>query len=704
MIAYNPGKGLNDIPILSIIIPVHNVEKYLDDCIQCIVNQSFENFEVILIDDGSTDGSGKICDEWTEKDGRIRVCHQKNAGVSAARNQGLVKALGTTVLFLDADDTILPGMFEDMLHRLSQDESDAVCCGYHIENREVSHDRSPGDKIVSGEDAIKDMLISPLVFTSVWNKIFKKSVLFQNGNYVQFSPNFTIGEDTIWLVQVFHNCKKVSYISGIYYRYIIHSGGAVSALGQRIDESALSEIPAYDSVRTLCTAISPQCYNVACWRYNSLLISKLFVSDSVGNTYISDVLLKKLHAGMIDFKVKTTRDLKLWIKTMAVFIFKKLHTPKSFILWAENGFKFRKRKLCTAYIFTIYDVGNYGNRLQNYAVQTILGKFGITSTSVSTQKRLCQGKLKAKHFIHRLTRYHLTHNTKFWRNLYSRRLSFLAFEDKHVRTKHIRSLNEIKDADYYAVGSDQVWNPTWYTEGDLKKDMFFLTFAKPEQKVCFSPSFGVSSLPTEWTSWYKEYLSSFPFLSAREADGVKLIKELTGKDAELTLDPTLMLSKAEWESIATQPRRINCDKKYILTYFLGELPDERKVKITTYAQELDASVYAMSDESQPELYSQGPAEFLYLISKAELILTDSFHACVFSFILQRPFLVFDRKGENDYMFSRIETFLKTFRLERKYEKSGIANTLTECDYTEGYAVLAEEQKKTFEFLRKSLRL
>ena len=118
-------------PEISVIVPVYNVEKYLVQCIESIKMQTFENWELILVDDGSQDNSGMICDEYAQKDNRIKVVHQKNRGVSTARNSGVKFATGKYISFVDSDDYIVPNFFEIMLEKLIAYKADMVRCGFY---------------------------------------------------------------------------------------------------------------------------------------------------------------------------------------------------------------------------------------------------------------------------------------------------------------------------------------------------------------------------------------------------------------------------------------------------------------------------------------------------------------------------------------------------------------------------------------------
>lgn len=365
-----------------------------------------------------------------------------------------------------------------------------------------------------------------------------------------------------------------------------------------------------------------------------------------------------------------------------------------------------KRKPVRATIVTIYDPSpNCGNRLQNYAVQTVLNDLGCSVDTLSFEKPMMSGMEKAKALAQKLSGYRLPGDASYWRLLPARIRAFESFNRRCIATQTIRSVSQIKPADYYVLGSDQVWNAAWYNVkgNELRKELFLLTFAKPEQKVCFAPSFGIEKLPAEWEPWFRKYLSDFPRLSVRENAGAAVIKELTGRDAFVMIDPTLMLDRNQWDEIAAKPAGVDTEKPYILTYFLGGRSAEREQTIQDCAARLHAAVYHLADPAQPELYVTGPSEFLYLIAHAELVLTDSFHACVFSFLYGKPFLVYDRQ-QGGGMMSRMETFLKTFGLARKYAGSGLENQLLECDYRAGVRTLAAERTNALHFLRASMQM
>lgn len=366
-----------------------------------------------------------------------------------------------------------------------------------------------------------------------------------------------------------------------------------------------------------------------------------------------------------------------------------------------------KKKIMKAAIITIRDNSpNFGNMLQNYATIFLMEKLSIYSESIIFDyKKKTVIKEHLKRIFHFSTRYLLCNYPDYWRLEAVRKEAFNRFGAKYCHDKFV-SKKMIKDLDYdfYVIGSDQVWNPTWYSTYPLRVEMFLLSFAKPEQRICMAPSFGISELPDEWKDLFKRELRQFPHLSVREPSGAKIIEELTRRKADVVIDPTLMLDKKEWRKIAQMPKKVNCQIDYILTYFLGGKNQEQEELLKKIANVYNLEIYNLWEQDDENLYKVDPANFIYLIDHAKMVMTDSFHACVFSFLFDKPFLVFERGGFEKNMFSRIESLLKMFSLQRKYYNSGIPNNLFECDYTYGKSILEAERKKALVLLKKSMGL
>ena len=157
--------------MISVIVPVYNVEPYLRKCLDSIINQTYRDLEILVVDDGSTDGSGKICDEYVKQDERIQVFHTENKGLSPARNLGLDKATGDWIGFVDSDDWIEPDMYESLLKRAEETGADVVECGYCSDYMTVSIRCIAFQGTASGAEAL-EALIRNEILTQVWNKIW----------------------------------------------------------------------------------------------------------------------------------------------------------------------------------------------------------------------------------------------------------------------------------------------------------------------------------------------------------------------------------------------------------------------------------------------------------------------------------------------------------------------------------------------------
>lgn len=207
--------------LISVIVPVYNSEKYLKKCLNSIISQTYKNLEIILIDDGSTDESGRICDSYKKNDDRIIVFHTKNNGVAAARNQGIRSAKGEYIAFVDSDDYIAENMYELLINRMLKDKSDiAVCSMYRIELNGIKRiqDRLFLDNIVMDRDRFMECFIRK-ESGYLMNKIYKRK-LFQN---VVF-PVGKYFEDLVTMLQLITNSSKISYVDDPLYYYCKNVG------------------------------------------------------------------------------------------------------------------------------------------------------------------------------------------------------------------------------------------------------------------------------------------------------------------------------------------------------------------------------------------------------------------------------------------------------------------------------------------------
>ena len=203
--------------LISIIVPVYNVEKYLEKCINSIINQTYKNLDIILINDGSTDNSGKVCDKFKSKDSRIKVIHKENGGLSDARNAGLKIANGEYIGFVDSDDYIAPDMFETLYNLTQKYNAEiSIVSFYEIYNTKTIGVRDSRQlQQMNKIEAIKELLLDSKIQSYAWNKLFKKN-LFENLKFPT-DKNF---EDIATTLLLFEKANKIVLFEDPKYYYL----------------------------------------------------------------------------------------------------------------------------------------------------------------------------------------------------------------------------------------------------------------------------------------------------------------------------------------------------------------------------------------------------------------------------------------------------------------------------------------------------
>lgn len=335
-------------------------------------------------------------------------------------------------------------------------------------------------------------------------------------------------------------------------------------------------------------------------------------------------------------------------------------------------------------IITLNGYFNFGNRLQNFALTKVLEKKGFDVYTLWNidKKDVIKNYIKSKiPFIKK----------------YKRLRKFYLFSKKNMKEKNISKKD---DMDYYVVGSDQVWN---YKLMDKDRTWFYA----PQDKVTISyaASLGPSEMPDDFGKKLAKMLSNYDAISVREEKGKKLIENIVdNKKICKHIDPTLLLSTVDWESIIKKTYK-KIPNNYIFVYFLGNINKNYYDEIQNYATQKNAKIINILDE-KCDFFDVGPEEFLYLIKNSLLVCTDSFHACVFSFKFDKPFLIFKRTGEgisND-LYSRIENLLELFKIKNcEYKGGKITDEFLKIDYSEGKKVLKKEIKKSDKYLSKYLK-
>lgn len=214
-------------PELSIIIPAYNASKYIEACITSIFSGTYNNMEVLLIDDGSTDGTGELCDRLTERYPAIRLFHTDNRGIAEARNLGIEQAVGQYISFVDSDDLVSPIMFESMVKHMNSDVP-LVVCRYlrRQENETMQLNSSVASYETVGQTELMKRLIDDEYGAFAWNKIFRKDII--DAKQIRFPQNCRAIEDMYFTWTYVQQCNKAVFINDALYCYIMHSSSIMN--------------------------------------------------------------------------------------------------------------------------------------------------------------------------------------------------------------------------------------------------------------------------------------------------------------------------------------------------------------------------------------------------------------------------------------------------------------------------------------------
>ncbi|MDR2623947.1 MAG: glycosyltransferase [Methanobrevibacter sp.] len=272
--------------VISIIVPVYNVEKYLKRCIDSILNQTFKDFELILVNDGSTDDSGKICDDYKEKDNRIKVIHKKNGGLSSARNAGIDVAQGGYYGFVDSDDYISYDMYECLYKLIYCNDADiAICSIYHcysngqgrIKKNKSYSETNPKTYTFDKQEALKIVLQGKIFSMNVINRLYKRD-LFKN---IRFPEEIKFAEDVPFSFNIFKNVKKVVFYSSPKYFYMHRS---LSLTTSNFNTDTKDVIKSYKSILKITKEKFPNLIVYSEFRYLWSYISifdKMILSEKI---------------------------------------------------------------------------------------------------------------------------------------------------------------------------------------------------------------------------------------------------------------------------------------------------------------------------------------------------------------------------------------------------------------------------------------
>lgn len=322
------------IPKVSVIIPVYNAEKYLFRSVDSLLAQTLQDFEVLLIDDGSPDKSGEICDEYAKKDTRVRVFHKENGGVSSARQYGMNNARGEYTIHVDPDDWVEPNMLEELYAKAKEEDADMVICDYYEEypkwKKTIYKQQKPS--ALDHNTVLKELFQQ--LYGSCWNKLVKRACY--NKYDINYPSELTLCEDLYVNISLLIYDIKVTYLPKAFYHY-----------DRNINANSITRHPRMESLKSYLFLISS-------------------IEKKLGNNNLSEELYKlKCNAKILSFHLNVPRE--MFINTFAEindkfvnehgrFSLKGINATRfvnMLIAWDIQGHKILVKVLYRAYLFLI---------------------------------------------------------------------------------------------------------------------------------------------------------------------------------------------------------------------------------------------------------------------------------------------------------------------------------------------------------------
>lgn len=267
----------------------------------------------------------------------------------------------------------------------------------------------------------------------------------------------------------------------------------------------------------------------------------------------------------------------------------------------------------------------------------------------------------------------------------------------------LKKIARTKEYAYFITGSDQVWNPTI----GFKKS-YYLQFAPKNKRISFSPSFGVSEIPSYYKKEIKKYLNEIPYLSVREEEGKRIIKELTNRDAARLCDPVVLSSRSDWIKFSNDSKF--SETEFIFVHFLNDINELAITKINEFSEKSNLKIitFAYHQESfnrlnNPVFLNGDPQDYVYLINHAKYVFTDSFHTTMFSIILNKDFFTFERSYlSSKSQQSRVVNLLKRYSLLDRLITSSDAIKDEKIDFSYANRINVREREVAIEYLNRAL--
>lgn len=366
-----------------------------------------------------------------------------------------------------------------------------------------------------------------------------------------------------------------------------------------------------------------------------------------------------------------------------------------------------------AILTTVFSAFNYGSCLQALAGKQIIQKTGYECDLVRL-KSLVKGRdvrlgklitiLYRSFFLKKnnaLKTYGTSYNKAFVQGTEEK---FFAFTDEYLKPINVSwgGLKHMaKDAVACFSGSDQIWNSsTLYVD-----PLYYLRFAPKYKRIALSPSFGRDFIADYNKEKMSEWISDYPYLSVREDSGVKLIKEITGREVLHLLDPTLIVNADEWRNILSIEDK---PKDYVLAYFLDKPSALAMESLKAIKEKLNYKIIAIPYKFEnmdycDELVAAGPKEFVELVANAKVVCTDSFHGTVFAINMHTPFFTYEREyGSANKQSERVLSILRKVDMLDRYQPKNVVEELNNLDFEHSEEILNVERKKAYDYVNNAI--
>ncbi|MCI8834579.1 MAG: glycosyltransferase [Ruminococcus sp.] len=671
---------------VSVIIPMYNSEKFIGQCLDSVRRQTFQDLEILVMDDGSTDCGPEICKETARRDERIRLYRQENRGVSAARNQGMQMAVGDYLFFLDSDDMIHPALIEKLFWQAETQRADLVFCGYRkMDWKEFS--------AAAGADPGKNFRIRRQTAegteTEIWfhrkyvnelSGIGGKLLRRTSVGSLRFDESLLNGEDTLFLYDFI--CRKIRavYLQKAWYYYRIHPESVTQSSGMRKGKRY------FESSRR----IREREYQKG--RVDFALTWERFCVRQIEQNYEMQrnagnrAEYRSLRKTAAEERRHPMFERLLWSEKLLYylcFFCYPVYVPVNrqiprLLKWKEA--LVMRRKQAAIGILTFHCSNNFGAMLQAYGLKTFLRRNGKAAEIVRYEPiymtgrhwwipyapiRGVRGRIWGLFHLWEGFCAHLRTREAFSRqrrNMNDFRYTCLV-EKKQRKILSSLGLHRLKYA-FYIVGSDQIWNPE-ITCG-LRK-AYFGAFRNLWKKkvISYAASFGSSNLPDKEESKFSKLIRYVDVISVREEAAVPYVERLSGKEVTAVLDPVFFLEKESWERVERIPKWTE-NRDYILLY-VTEPNQVMTDYVKRLSQEMGLPVLEVCAGGQEKEvgfeidYTAGPAELLGYIHKAAYVVSNSFHAVAFSILYEKQFLTF----VHSHLGERVRNILKIHGLEER---------------------------------------